>query len=45
MLLQDTEMKVVVTSCEGQMFGHLVDTENNQPVYWRLEKEKLLRLL
>ena len=39
------EMVVEVTSCEGQLIGHLLEKENNQPMYKRLEKEKLLRLL
>jgi len=42
---EDLVMKVAVTSCEGQLFGHLLDTENNQPVYKKLEKEKIVRLL
>ena len=36
---------VEVTSCEGELFGHLLDKENNMPMYKRLEKEKVLRLL
>eukprot|EP00092_Neocalanus_flemingeri_P037632 GFUD01040969.1.p1 GENE.GFUD01040969.1~~GFUD01040969.1.p1 ORF type:complete len:741 (+),score=250.37 GFUD01040969.1:1340-3562(+) len=43
--IENSEMKVAVTSCEGQMFGHLVDKENNEVLYRRLEKEKLVRLL
>jgi len=42
---EDLVMKVAVTSCEGQLFGHLLDTENNQPVYKKLEKERIVRLL
>jgi len=42
---EDMEMVVKVTSCEGTLFGHLLDKENNQPLYKRLEKEKLLEIL
>jgi len=42
---EDMEMMVEVTSCEGELFGHLLDKENNMPMYKRLEKEKVLRLL
>ena len=45
LLFQDTEMVVQVTSCEGSLFGHLLDKENNLPLYKRLEKEKLLKLV
>ena len=38
-------MVVQVTSCEGSLFGHLLDKENNLPLYKRLEKEKLLKLV
>ena len=37
------EMMVVVTYCEGELFGHLLDKEYNMPMYKRLEK--VLRLL
>ena len=39
------EMMLEVSSCEGELFGHLLDKENNMPMYKRLEKEKVLRLL
>jgi len=42
---EDMEMVVRIISCEGELFGHLLDKENNQPLYKRLEREKLLRLL
>ena len=43
--LEYMEMMVEVTSCEGQLIGYLLEKENNPPMYKRLEKEKLLRLL
>jgi len=42
---EDIEMVVQVSSCEGCLFGHLLDKENNLPMYKRLEKEKLLKLV
>ena len=39
------EMMLEVSSCEGELFGHLLDQENNMPMYKRLEKEKVLKLL
>ena len=39
------EMMLEVSSCVGELFGHLLDQENNMPMYKRLEKEKVLRLL
>jgi len=42
---EDTEMVVQVTSSEGSLFGHLLDKKNNLPLYKRLEKEKLLKLI
>jgi hypothetical protein len=33
------EMKVEVTSCEGELFGHLLDKENKMPMYRRMEVE------
>ena len=44
-LFQDKEMVVNVSSCQACLFGHLLDKENNLPLYKRLEKEKLLKLV